>query len=84
MTRGKATSFLLLIVLFLGASMLLAEDKNNTQQKAAKQAQQQQLKNDVARHNAQYGGKQLNSAQAAQAQKERQALQERKNKLNKQ
>ena len=84
MDRSKVISFMLVTALLLGATLLRAEDKKKTEQKSAQQAQQQQLKKDIAQHNAQYGNKPLNSAQAAQAQKERQALEARKNKANKQ
>jgi hypothetical protein len=86
MNRGKAISFMLGAVLLFGVPLSQAQDKKNTQpqankqQQAAKQAQQQQLKADVARYNAQYSNKQLSGTQAAQAQKERQALQQRQKK----
>jgi hypothetical protein len=75
---------MLMTTLLLGASLLRADDKQKKEQQAAKQAQQQQLKKDIAQHNAQYKNKPVDSAQAAQAQRDRKALEERKKNASKQ
>jgi hypothetical protein len=80
MKTSKVISTMLMTTLLLGAFLLRADDKQKKEQQAAKQAQQQKLKKDIAQHNAQYKNQPANSAQAAQAQRDRAALEERKKK----
>ena len=85
MNKSKVISAMLMTTLLFGVSLLRADDKQK-QQQAAKQAQQQQLKKDVAAYNAKYKNQpvQAGSAQAAQQQRERQALEQRKKNAQKQ